>query len=79
MTIEQLRQLHSAQPFKAFDIHLVESRTLSVNHPEQLAISASGRTIGVARPDDTIETIDLLLVVSLKPKPNGARRGRHRR
>jgi hypothetical protein len=78
MTIEQLRRLHSARPFKAFDIHLADSRSLSVDHPEQLAISASGRTLGVARPDDTIETIDLLLVVSLKPRPNGARRGRHR-
>jgi hypothetical protein len=78
MTIEQLRQSHSAQPFKPFDLHLADSRSLSVDHPEQLAISRSGRTIGVARPDDTIETIDLLLVVSLKPKSNGARRGRDR-
>jgi hypothetical protein len=45
-----------------------------------LAQSQSGRTIAVARPDDTIEIIDLLLVVSLKPRPNGSppRRGRQR-
>jgi hypothetical protein len=79
MTIEQLRTVYSARPFQAFDIHLADSRTLTVEHPEQIAISRTGRTIAVARPDDTIETVDLLLVVSLKPRPNGApRRGRHR-
>jgi hypothetical protein len=77
MTIEQIRQLHSVTPFRAFDIHLADSRALRVEHPEQLAIG--GRTIGVAGPDGTIEIVDLLLVVSLKPRPNGvSRRGRHR-
>jgi hypothetical protein len=79
MTTDQIRLLHGARPFRAFDIHLANSRTLTVAHPEQLAISQSGRTIAVARPDDTIETIDLLLVVSLKPRSNGSpRRGRPR-
>ncbi len=76
MTIEQLRRLYSAKPFRAFNIHLADSRTLAVEHPEQLAFSQSGRTIAVACPDDTIETVDLLLVVSLKPRPNGAARRR---
>jgi hypothetical protein len=79
MTIEQLRQLHSARPFQPFEIHLADSRTLTVEHPEQLAQSQSGRTIAVARPDDTIEIVDLLLVVTLKPHPNGARRRRGHR
>jgi hypothetical protein len=77
MTIEQLRKYYSAKPFKPFDIHTADSRVLTVEHPEQMAFSQSGRTIAVACPDDTIETVDLLLVVSLKPRPNGApRRGR---
>jgi len=79
MTADQLRALHSARPFQAFDIHLADRRTLRVEHPEQLAISPGGRVIGVARPDDTIEQIDLLLVVSLKPRPNGRGLGRRRR
>jgi hypothetical protein len=79
MTIEQLRQMHSTRPFQPFEINLADSRALVVNSPEQLAQSSSGRTIAVARPDDTIEIVDLLLVVSLKPRPNGAaRRGRPR-
>jgi hypothetical protein len=79
MTVEQLRKYYSAQPFQAFDIYTADSRVLTVEHPERLAISQSGRTIAVARPDDTIETVDLLLVVSLKRRANGAaRRGGHR-
>ena len=77
MTIEQLQRLHSARPFQPFDIYLADGRMLSVEHPELLARSQSGRTIAVAMSDDTIETIDLLLAVSLKPRPNGSkRRGR---
>jgi hypothetical protein len=79
MTIEQLRQMHAARPFRPFEIHLADGRSLTVDHPEMLARSQSGRTIAVARPDDTIEIVDLLLVVSIKPLPNGSpRRGRRR-
>jgi hypothetical protein len=76
MTIEQLRQLHRAQPFRPFEIHLADGRSLPVEHPEMMSQSQSGRTIAVARPDDTIEIIDMLLVVSLKPRPNGRPRRR---
>ena len=76
MTVEQLRQLHQARPFQPFAIHLVDGRTLTVEHPEMLAQSSSGRTIAVAHPDDVIETVDLPLVVSLKPLRNGSRRRR---
>src|SRR5437762_40567 len=45
MTIEQLRQMHSARPFRPFEIHLADSRMLTVDHPELLSQSQSGRTI----------------------------------
>lgn len=76
MTVEQLRQMHRAQPFRPFHLHLADGRTLKVEHPEALLQSSSGRTIVVARPDDVIEVIDLLLVVSLELKGNGAPRRR---
>ena len=77
MTIEQLRQMHQARPFQPFEIHLADGRALPVDHPENLAYSGSGRTIGVALPDETIEIVDLLLVVSLDPRPQSPpRRGR---
>ena len=78
MTIEQLRKFHTARPFQPFDIYLADGRTLTVDHPELLAQSRTGRTIAVARPDDTLETVDLLLVVSLEPHPNGSSRRRNR-
>jgi hypothetical protein len=78
MTIEQLRKLHLARPFQAFEIHLADSRTLTVEHPETLSQSQTGRTIAVAQPDDTIEIIDLLLVVSIKPMANGSHRRRRK-
>ncbi len=79
MTIEQLRQMHLTRPFQPFEIHLADGRILLVEHPEFLAQSPTGRTIVVGHPDGVLEIVDLLLVVSLKPRVNGsARRGRHR-
>lgn len=74
MTNEELRRLHMAQPFRPFDIHLADGRTLTVDHPEFLAQTPTGRTIAVADAAGVLEIVDLLLVVSLKPRPNGARR-----
>jgi hypothetical protein len=79
MTIEQLRQMHLARPFEPFDIHLADGRALPIDHPECLAHAPAGRTIGVARSDGTIEIVDLLLVVSIKPRANGSTRPRRRR
>lgn len=76
MTTEQLRRILQAQPFRPFDIHLADGRSLPVEHPEAVAITPPGRTIGVGLADDTIEIVDLLLVTSLKPRSDGARRRR---
>ena len=65
MTIEQLRKLHQARPFRPFTIHLADSRSVYVSHNEFLAHSPSGRTMVVYQPDESSEIIDLLLVTSL--------------
>jgi hypothetical protein len=78
MTIDQLRRLHLQQPFEPFDIHLADGRTLAIEHPECLDQTPTARTIGVALPDGTVEIVELLLVTSLKPRPNGSGRGRRR-
>jgi hypothetical protein len=74
MTIEQLRHLHQAQPFQPFDIHLADGRSLPVEHPEFLAQSPTGRTIAVGHADGVLEIVDLLLVVSLKPRRSPRRK-----
>jgi hypothetical protein len=76
MTIQQLRAAHQARPFKQFEIHLADGRSLAVNHPEILAILPPGRSIVVGLGDDTHEVVDLLLVTSLKVHNNGSRRRR---
>ncbi|HET6884541.1 MAG TPA: hypothetical protein VFI31_30585 [Pirellulales bacterium] len=78
MTIEQIRDLYEKRPFRPFELHLADGRTLTVEHPELMSRSVSGRTIAVSRPDDVIETVDLLLVVGINPLPNGSTRRRRR-
>jgi hypothetical protein len=65
MTIEQVRKLHQAQSFRPFRIHLADSRSLDITHPEVLAIHEPGRTVSVAA-EDGFEIVDLLLVTSLE-------------
>jgi hypothetical protein len=79
MTTEQMRAMHQARPFVPFDIHLADGRSIPVEHPELLAVSRGGRTLGVAVENDTIEIVDLLLVTSLKPHGNGSPRSRRPR
>lgn len=72
MNVEQLREMLRGQPFHPFELYLADGRSIPVDHPEMVAIApAPGRTIGVGRSDGTIEIVDLLLVTSLKPQPNG--------
>ena len=77
MTIEQLRLMHRAQPFRPFRIHLADGRQFDVAHPEFLAVSPGGRTLSLAISDHAFEHIDLLLVTSIE-ELNG-RSGRSRR
>ena len=71
MTIEQLRQVYSAEPFRAFTMHLTDGRDLTVRHREFLAISPSGRTVIVYQPDDSFNIVDLLLITDIEFKSNG--------
>ena len=68
MTIEQVRQLYNAAPFRPFVIHLADGRRIPVKHREFMAAAPSGRTIVVYAPDDSFNIIDLLLVTSLEVK-----------
>ena len=65
MTIEQLRNAHQARPFRPFVLNLSDGRHYEVINTEFLSHSPSGRTIVVHLPDDRIEIVDLLHVVSL--------------
>jgi hypothetical protein len=77
MTVDQVRHLHGAQPFQPFRIHLADSRSLDITHPEVLAINEPGRTISVAA-GGVFQIVDLLLVTSLELL-NGRGRASRRR
>ena len=66
MTIEQFRAALRNQPFQPFVVHLADGRGIPVRHPEQVAISPTGRTIHVVQADDTWNVADLLLVTDLE-------------
>ncbi len=73
MTTDQLKSFISARPFRPFRIHMADGRTVDVNHPEWIAY-AGGRIALVAKPDDSFEVVDLLLVPSLEARADGASR-----
>ena len=76
MTIEVFKKHWTTKPFQPFAIHLADGRQLPVKHPENVAISQSGRTISVLDVAvDAFETVDLLLVTSIRPT-NGKQRRR---
>jgi hypothetical protein len=69
MTLEALRQLYDAQPFRAFVVHLADGRQIPVRHREYLAIGPQGRTFVVYQPDESLNIIDLPMVTALEVRP----------
>ena len=76
MTVDKMKQVLDATPFRPFVLHLADGRDLRVKHREFVAMSPSGRTAIVYQPDDSFNIVDLLLVTDLEVK-NG-RSSRHR-
>ena len=66
MTIEQIKAVYNEQPFKPFNIHLADGRSIPVKHREFVLSMPSGRTMIVCQPDDSWNIIDLLLVTDLE-------------
>jgi hypothetical protein len=69
MTVEQLKNVHQAKPFRPFTIHMGDGRTFRIEHPEFLSRSPSGRTIIVHQSDESFRVLDLLLVTGLEVHP----------
>lgn len=47
MSIEEIRALRNAQPFKPFDIVLRDGRKVHVALPERMALAPNGAKLGV--------------------------------
>lgn len=80
MTIERLREVYDAQPFRPFVLHLADGREIPVVHREFMITAPSGRTVVVMQPDEQLNIIDLLLVtdveIKLAKSKNGNGKGR---
>ena len=66
MTVEQLRNVHRAAPFRPFTIHMGDGRAFLVRRPDFLSHSPSGRTVIVHQDDESFSVLDLLLVTGLE-------------
>ena len=78
MTIDAIRQLHEAQPFRPFDIVVADGSRIHVPHPEFLAHPGKGRTVVAFDQSGTFKVIDLLLVTHLEVGTNGKSHRRRR-
>jgi len=76
MTIEQLRRVYQARPFRAFTIHLAHGQSIPVVSPEFMALSPSGRTVLVYHGNDAFDVVDLLLVTRFEVKESESPRRR---
>ena len=73
MTVEQLKNIHGAKPFRPFTVHMDDGRSFRIDHPEFLSHSPSGRTIIVYQSDDSFVILDMPGVSKLEvhaPKPS---------
>jgi hypothetical protein len=66
MTIQEIHRLREEKPFKPFRVLTADGREYDVVHPECLAQSPSGRLIMIGLPDDSMVTLDLLLVAGIR-------------
>ena len=78
MQVGEIRRVLQAQPFRPFTINMSDGRSLSVRHPEMLAILMGlERTVVLAVPgEEAVQIIDLLHVSSLTIGENGKKTGR---
>jgi len=71
MTIQEIRKLYDARPFRPFDIHVADGRAIRVAHPEFLATAPAARTVVVYQADGSFDIVDLQLVSALRVPANG--------
>ena len=71
MTIERIRELCHAEPFRSFTIHLPGGRLVQVEEPDFVALAPTGRLVAVYQPDDSETVMDVRLVSDITINPPG--------
>jgi hypothetical protein len=78
VTIEKIRALRHAEPFRPFVLHFPDGHRIGVQHPDFVAISPTGRMISVFQTNGSESLIDLMLISDISIKEGRARRnGKH--
>jgi hypothetical protein len=79
MTVEQIKRLRDATPFRAFRIHMAKGKSADIPHPDFINLSLTERILIISRTDDSFELVDTLLVTSLETLPKNGTLARRRR
>ena len=66
MTVEQLRAVFRARPFRPFTLLLADGEKLQAPHADFVSQSPSGRTLIVYAEDDSFSIVDHLLVTRVE-------------
>jgi hypothetical protein len=70
MSVNDLRELYSAEPFAPFEIVLTNGTAVSVVHPEFMMFSSDYGTVHVADvTDGSTKQIDTEMIIALNEKP----------
>jgi len=78
VTIEKIRELCHAEPFRPFVLHFPDGRLIGVQHPDFVALSPTGRMISVFQQNGSESLIDLMLISDITIKEGRTRRnGKH--
>jgi hypothetical protein len=79
LTLDDIRDIHHARPFKPFVLHLADGRKLNVMHPEFLAYASRARTLVFVHDDGRVERVNVLLVTSAEELPDRRGKGKRRK
>jgi hypothetical protein len=79
MTIEQLKKVHQAVPFRAFVLHMADGRKIPVRHRDFLSHSETGRTVVVHHDGDDFSILDVLMITEIEVANGNGLTSRRRR
>ncbi|MCE9546434.1 MAG: hypothetical protein K8T25_13080 [Planctomycetia bacterium] len=75
MDLNTIRKALREEPFQPFTLKLADGRVETIKHPDFVAVGS--RIVAVVHEDNSVTTIEPLLIVSLDKEPPG-KKGRNR-
>ena len=78
MTIQQLKKVYEASPFRPFSLHMAHGRKLYVPHHDFLSHSPTGRTVIVYGEDDDFNILDVLMITEIEVTTTNGSRSRRK-